>query len=143
MSPRSAGAALPEDEALLPAYIRAAGTVTLGFTAGRSGTRLVERADGGGFLVRTPRRHADACEGGVIKHGGGMAGGDRLALTATTGPNADAVITTQAAEKIYRSQGPATEIEVGLTLGLESRLAWLPQETILFSGSRLSRRKRG
>ncbi len=142
MSPRSARAIPPPQphETLLPAYIRAAGAVTLGFAAGRSGTRLVERADGGGYLVRTPRPHAGSCEAVLINTGGGMAGGDRLALTATTGPDADAVITTQAAEKIYRSQGPATEIEVGLTLGSRSRLAWLPQETILFSGSRLNRR---
>jgi urease accessory protein len=55
------------------------------------------------------------------------------------GPGADAVVTTQAAEKIYRSDGPDTEIAASLRLQSASRLAWLPQEQILFDGARLRR----
>jgi urease accessory protein len=54
-------------------------------------------------------------------------------------PGTEAVLTTQAAEKIYRSDGPDTEIAASLTLGAGSRLAWLPQEQILFDGARLRR----
>ena len=47
---------------------------------------------------------------------------------------------TAAAEKIYRSTGPDAEMNVRLDIGEGARLAWLPQETILFDRARLSRR---
>ena len=90
--------------------------------------------------MRTPRREGAACTAVLLNTGGGMAGGDRLRVEARTQPGAAALITTQAAEKIYRSQGPASEIDVALSLAPSSRLDWLPQETILFSGSILHRR---
>ena len=131
-------------EAMLPAYIRADGTVRLTFGVVGERTKLVERADGGGYLVRTPRHRdplgREVCEAVLINTGGGMAGGDRLMLTAEARPGAWALVTTQAAEKIYRSQGPASMVDVDLLLGPASRLDWLPQETILFSGSRLRRK---
>ena len=47
---------------------------------------------------------------------------------------------TQACEKIYRSAGGDAEVQVDLTVGQGASLEWLPQETILFDGSRLKRR---
>jgi urease accessory protein len=75
----------------------------------------------------------------LINTGGGMAGGDRMNVSIAARAGADAVLTTQAAEKVYRSDGPDTEIAVALTLESKCRLAWLPQEQILFDGARLSR----
>jgi urease accessory protein len=49
------------------------------------------------------------------------------------------VLTTQAAEKVYRSDGPDAEVAVRLALAPGSRLDWLPQEQILFDGARLRR----
>ncbi len=49
-------------------------------------------------------------------------------------------VTTQAAEKIYRSLGPETRIDIALTVGADAWLEWLPQETILFDRARLARR---
>jgi urease accessory protein len=49
-------------------------------------------------------------------------------------------VTTAAAEKIYRSLGPDSEIGVRLEVGPGGALAWLPQETILFDRARLRRR---
>jgi urease accessory protein len=76
----------------------------------------------------------------LINTGGGMTGGDRMSVDVTIGAGAEAVLTTQAAEKIYRSDGEATEIVVSLTLEEGARLAWLPQEQILFDGARFRRR---
>jgi urease accessory protein len=125
---------------VLPAYIRADGAVRLRFRTVGDRTRLIEYGEGGGYRVRTPRREGAACTAVLLNTGGGMAGGDRLRVEARTQPGAAALITTQAAEKIYRSQGPASEIDVALSLAPSSRLDWLPQETILFSGSILHRR---
>jgi len=49
---------------------------------------------------------------------------------------------TQAAEKVYRSAGPDTLIDVALEAGEGSWLEWLPHETIIFDGARLKRRTR-
>ncbi len=131
------------DQALVPAFVRARGgiRVVLGTRQGR--TVALERAESAGYRVRFPRHHGaaspDSCEAVLINTGGGMAGGDRLRAEFLLGAEASAVVTTQSAEKIYRSQGPEAEIEVALRLGPGSRLDWLPQETILFSGSRWRR----
>ncbi len=96
-------------------------------------------AEAGGFRARFP--HAEGmAETVLINTGGGMTGGDsaRFSITAETG--AAALVTTQSAEKIYRSNGPDTQIDVDLDLHAASSLDWLPQETILFSGARLRRR---
>jgi urease accessory protein len=73
---------------------------------------------------------------------GGLTDGDRLRLKAQVGPGARATATTQAAEKIYRASSAAADctIDVGLDVASGAMLEWLPQETILFEGSRLRRR---
>ena len=76
----------------------------------------------------------------MVTTSGGLAGGDRLRLEVEAGPGAAAVTTAQAAEKIYRSLGPETRLEIALTVDAGAWLEWLPQETILFEGARLVRR---
>lgn len=70
---------------------------------------------------------------------GGIVGGDRLQVRTEIGAAASALITTQAAEKAYRSVGPDARFAVQLDLGRDAWLEWLPQETILFDGARLRR----
>jgi urease accessory protein len=124
--------------ASLPAFIRAAGGVRLDFAPVGSRTQAMRIAESGGYRARFPR--SEECEAVLINTGGGMAGGDRLAIDISLAAGAEAVVTTQAAEKIYRADDKPTTIAVSLDLGPESRLAWLPQETILFEGCRLRRR---
>ena len=54
-------------------------------------------------------------------------------------PGARLVITTAAAEKIYRSLEPDAIMDVNLKVAAGGSLAWLPQETILFDRARLVR----
>jgi urease accessory protein len=49
-------------------------------------------------------------------------------------------VTTAAAEKVYRAQGPAAQLNIALKAAAGSHLTWLPQETILFDRARMSRR---
>lgn len=58
---------------------------------------------------------------------GGIAGGDHLAVRVAVGAAAAAVVTSQAAEKAYRSRGPAADVETRVTVGPRARLAWVPQ----------------
>ena len=76
----------------------------------------------------------------IVNTGGGMTGGDRFAIDIVLAEGASMVTGTAAAEKIYRSTGPDTEVDVTLTIGADARLVWLPQETILFNRARLKRR---
>jgi urease accessory protein len=94
----------------------------------------------GSLRVRFPNAEADALEAVIVNTGGGMTGGDRFAIGLELREGASLIAGTAAAEKIYRSTGPDTEMDVRLSVGAGARLAWLPQETILFDRARLSRR---
>jgi urease accessory protein len=76
----------------------------------------------------------------LVNTGGGVVGGDSLTIDVAIGDGAAALVTAQAAEKIYRSWGPLARIENALTVGTRARLEWLAQETILFDGAKLDRR---
>lgn len=87
-----------------------------------------------------PRTHGRPPEAVLINTSGGVTGGDRLDYALTAGPGAALTVTTQAAERIYRSTGDTARITTTLTLGPGAQLDWLPQETILFDGANLTRR---
>lgn len=78
----------------------------------------------------------------LVTTSGGLAGGDRLDLAMTVEDGSAGVMVASAAEKIYRSTGPDTLVEVTLTAGTDGWLEFLPQETILFEGARLRRATR-
>jgi urease accessory protein len=59
-------------------------------------------------------------------------------VTALSG--ASIAVTTQAAEKIYRALDESAHINTNLNVGNAAKLAWLPQETIVFNHARLCRR---
>jgi urease accessory protein len=123
---------------VLPDALRARGGVRLVIGPGPRGAAPARIAESGGYRVRFPRT-GDGCEGVLINTGGGMAGGDRMTVDVAVRAGAEATLTTQAAEKIYRSDGADAEVAIGLLLEAGSRLDWLPQEQILFDGARLRR----
>lgn len=87
--------------------------------------------------VRVPRGSHDAI---LINVSGGLAGGDAIKIAAEAGQGARLTVTTQAAERVYRTLGPAADVSVSLKAEAGSTLFWLPQETIFFEGSALSRK---
>jgi urease accessory protein len=78
----------------------------------------------------------------MVTTSGGVTDGDSLKMAIEIGPGAAAIAATQAAEKIYRAARSAEHcaIDVAVTVGEGASLDWLPQETIVFEGSRLKRR---
>lgn len=118
---------------------RADGRISLQVTASGGVTRPLRVHEAGSLRVRFPRVQSDALEAMIINTAGGMAGGDRVSFDAAMAERARLVVTTAAAEKVYRSLGPDAHIAVKLEIGPQGRLTWLPQETILFDGARLSR----
>jgi urease accessory protein len=127
-------------DAIVPRSIRANGKITARFSAHASRSSVAELYEAGGYRMKFPK--GPVCEGVIVNTGGGMAGGDRLALRITLEPEANIVLATQSAEKIYRADDEPAEVEVDLALAERSHLAWLPQETLLFSGARLRRQFR-
>ena len=83
---------------------------------------------------------ADGADAVVVNTSGGVVGGDRLAVEVEVEDATTALVTTQAAEKIYRSAGPEADLRTTLRVSDKATLAWLPQETILFDGCRVRRR---
>jgi urease accessory protein len=116
------------------------GTVGLSFTGAPEGTRLAELYQRAPLRVLFPREPATGVTMAVLlTTSGGMVGGDDFAISIDAGENAWALVTTQAAEKIYRSLGTDAGIDVALKAATNAWLEWMPQETILFDGSRLVR----
>ena len=76
----------------------------------------------------------------IVTTSGGIVGGDRLRFALSAGPDSAVTYTTQAAEKVYRSAGQDSEIDIHVRAGDGAFLEWMPQETILFDGARLRRR---
>ena len=119
---------------------RASGRLECSVVAAHGGTRRARVHEAGSLRVRFPNgERGGALDAVMVNTAGGMAGGDRFDIDVTVGAGARLTATTAAAEKIYRSLGPDTEIGVKLTVGAGGALAWLPQETILFDQVRLRR----
>lgn len=79
------------------------------------------------------------CHAILLNTAGGLCDGDRLDQRIAWADGASALVTTQAAEKAYRSPGEGACITTKLTVGAGARAEWLPQETILFNHARLRR----
>ena len=94
----------------------------------------------GPLRLRFPRvRASDALEAVIVNTGGGVVGGDRLTFEIGAGAGSSVAVTSQAAEKIYRSSGAEASIAVRLFADKRAQLMWLPQESILFDRARVSR----
>jgi len=90
--------------------------------------------------IMFPRAGGSAPEEAVIVNtAGGIAGGDRLQYGVTALPNASIAVTSQAAEKVYRALTEPARIATRLKACEAAKLAWLPQETIVFDRGRLDR----
>jgi len=84
-------------------------------------------------------RGAPVEEAVAVNTAGGIAGGDRLECSVTVLANASVTVTSQAAERVYRALSEPALIDTRLKVYGAARLAWLPQETIVFNGGRMRR----
>ena len=74
------------------------------------------------------------CQHIIVHPPGGIAGGDRLAISARVEADAWAQLTSPGAAKWYRAVGPAYQT-LDLKIAAGATLEWLPQETIVFSAA--------
>lgn len=102
--------------------------------------RLKRLRQSGAAKILCPRNHMDdAFEAVLLNTAGGLAGGDHVRWEASAEIGTTLRVTTQTAERVYRSNSGDALVETCLRADAGATLEWLPQETILFDGSRLSR----
>jgi len=123
-----------------PIFQRCDGTSELRFTRRDGVTCLAHLFQRAPCRVLFPNFPTDDLPlAALLTTSGGLAGGDRTQIALGAENGAKAVVTTQAAEKIYRSLGADTRVDIALTVDADSWLEWIPQETILFDCARLVR----
>lgn len=108
----------------------------LGYARFGDSTRPVQRRHKGPLRVQ---KHLYAegpqvCQHIIVHPPGGIAGGDRLDISASVGRCAWAQITSPGAAKWYRAASTAYQ-RLDLKLAAGATLEWLPQETIVFSAA--------
>ena len=134
---------LPETRAGNPSdkdLQRAEGSCRILLSGSGSGTRVMDVFQRSLVRVMFPRAGGGAVnESVLINTAGGIAGGDRLEYSVTALAGASMVVTSQAAEKVYRALNVPAQISTKLKAHEGAKLAWLPQETIIFNWARLSR----
>ena len=94
----------------------------------------------GCLKVRFPRPEHGA-EAVLLNSSGGVAAGDHLRAEIVVGAGASLCISAQAAERFYRAapgSGPAL-VRNTISVAAGASAEWLPQETILFDRSALTR----
>ena len=119
---------------------RARGFVKLSakYVEGRS--RIDKLHQSGSLKVLFPRNQASFLQAVTVNTAGGATGGDQFKIDATVKKNACLTLTTQAAERAYMAQKfTAASIHNKVTVEKNAQLHWMPQETILFENSNLSR----
>jgi len=108
----------------------------LGYARFGDSTRPVQRRHKGPLRVQKHlyAEGPEVCQHIIVHPPGGIAGGDRLDISASVGRDAWAQITSPGAAKWYRAAGPAYQ-QLSLKVAAGATLEWLPQETIIFSAA--------
>lgn len=121
---------------------RARGDLSLHVGPRGGATHIRDFFQSGSLKALFPRTPHTALTAVMLNTAGGLTGGDRFDLRCTAEKGANLVLTTQAAERVYRAQ-PGEVARVNTTLQAnDATLHWLPQEMILYDGAALDRRLR-
>ena len=126
----------------LQAPQRAFGRLRVAFERRGDLSALAVLRQEGCLKARHPRPEPGAiAETVLLNTSGGITGGDDLGLDIRAGIGTRLVVTTQAAERLYRATAgsPPATIRTTLTAEADATLEWLPQETILFEACRADR----
>lgn len=111
----------------------------LGFARAGPRSVLSRRRHRGPLMVQRPfYPEGGACHVYLLHPPGGVVAGDDLAISIAVETHAEALVTTPAAGKFYRSEGPLARQSVALEIGEGGALEWLPQETIVYEGARVA-----
>ncbi len=118
---------------------RSHGAARLAFANRNNRNSIVERYASAPVRILTPSVQGGIPEAVLANTSGGIAGGDTSHVDILVAQNAQALVTGQAAEKIYRSIDMPASIRTVIKIEDGSTLEYLPQESILFDGAKLNR----
>jgi urease accessory protein len=121
---------------------RAFGRLRVAFERRGDLTALAVLRQEGCLKARHPRPEPGSiAETVLLNTSGGITGGDDLGLDIRAGAGTRLVVTTQAAERLYRATAgsPPATIRTQLQAEADATLEWLPQETIIFDACRADR----
>lgn len=109
--------------------------LTLGFERRKERTVLADCRHTGPLRVQRPFYPEGAPSHVYVLHPpGGVVGGDDLVLDVRLNAGAQALLTTPASSKFYRSDGRCANQQQLLRAGADAILEWLPQDNIIFNG---------
>lgn len=83
----------------------------------------------------TPRNHGHAAWAYTSSFGGGLVDGDHVSLDVEVAPGASALLSTQGANRVYRSPRGCRS-DLGARVGEGALLAVVPDPTVCFAGAR-------
>ncbi len=136
-------AALRSGETALsfPRLQRSVGQARVAFKRRGATTALDDLHQSGCCKVRFPRPVPGAPpEAVMINTAGGLTDADSLTVEAVWQCGACAAVTSQAAERVYRSRNEPARVVNRVQVAAGAAGLWAPQETILFDGGRMARR---
>ncbi len=114
-------------------------SLNLGFAASGDKTLLVKRQHVGPLTVQRPfYPEGGVCHVYILHPPGGIVGGDHLSIQVNAETGSDALVTTPATGKFYRSGGEQATQVVLIKVAENAALEWLPQETIIYEGAQLA-----
>jgi urease accessory protein len=116
------------------------GTGLLEFSLSGSRTVVTRSFATSPLKLLNPRNHGRAAWVFSSSYGGGLLGGDRIALTADVRAGAAALLSTQASTKVYRSERPARQ-ELCATVATDGMLVLAPDPVACFADSRYSQQQ--
>ncbi|MTH76420.1 urease accessory protein UreD [Paracoccus aestuariivivens] len=116
---------------------RARGTLRAGFVHSDGVTRIGRLFQAGSAKAMLPP--APSCEMVLLNTSGGLTGGDRMEILVDQPSGSHLTVTTQTAERAYRSTTGRARVTSRFVVAAGAHLDLLPQETILFDRSALLR----
>lgn len=125
--------------AISSAHQRVKGNAAVSFKFVNDKTKLDKLYQHGSAKIRFPKTYGEFSEAVLINTAGGLTGGDKLDWNINLAAETSTVITTQACEKSYKSSGGLAKVSTQISVAEKATCHWLPQETILYEGSALSR----
>ena len=113
--------------------------LSLGFQRLNARTILGQCSHQGPLRVQQPfyPEGDSVCHIALLHPPGGVVGGDELRIDAALAMDSQALVTTPAAGKFYRSAGPLARQVQHLRVAAGAALEWLPQENIAYNGARV------
>ncbi len=119
-------------EILLSPHQRSKGVGRLRVKGAANQTRIDHLYQEGCAKIRLPTTSDDGLQAVMINSSGGLTGGDQLDWSFELNDETVLTVTSQACERIYAASENMAQTSISLIVGRGAKLAWLPQETILF-----------